>query len=89
MPALSLPCIAPVGILAAVSLSPVTPPMQGMALFKDLLAVEPIITLNAAYCEHHLTHCPPSDQLTRDCNKVGCSYVCMPPHVCVDTCTYY
>ena len=35
-----------------------------------LLAMEPIITLNAAMCEHHRTHCIPTDELKKECSIV-------------------
>ncbi len=52
--------------------SPCGPCVQGKELFRDLLTLEPVITLNDAFCEyHHLKHCPPSEQLTRECKKVS------------------
>ncbi|KAK9819905.1 hypothetical protein WJX72_003823 [[Myrmecia] bisecta] len=44
---------------------------QGFELMRDLMAVETIITLNAAFCEHHRAHCPPSEELERECGKVA------------------
>ena len=44
--------------------------MQGPFLLKLLLAIEPIVVLNGALCEHHLRHCPSSEQLLSECRKV-------------------
>ena len=38
--------------------------------FKDVLIVETIVTMNAAFCERHLKECPPSEELSRECSKV-------------------
>ena len=46
--------------------------LQGFMLLRDLLAIEPIITLNAAFCERHLKACSPSEQLTQACTRVSC-----------------
>lgn len=35
-----------------------------------MVAVSVVHTLNAALCEFHMANCPPSDQLTRECDKV-------------------
>ncbi|KAG1673277.1 hypothetical protein FOA52_002557 [Chlamydomonas sp. UWO 241] len=35
--------------------------------YKDLLAVETIATLNAGFCDYHVLHCPPSQQLYDEC----------------------
>jgi hypothetical protein len=43
---------------------------QGLALLRDLLAIEVPITLNEAFCEYQLARCPPSEQLTAECDKV-------------------
>lgn len=43
---------------------------QGFDLLVDLLAVEPIIVLNAAFCEQHRKRCPPSEELLRECAYV-------------------
>jgi hypothetical protein len=43
---------------------------QGLDLLRDLLAVEPIIILNAAFCEHHVGHCPASEELAIECGRV-------------------
>jgi hypothetical protein len=34
-----------------------------------VFAVEPIIILNSAFCERHLKNCPPTEELTRECNR--------------------
>lgn len=41
------------------------------ALYRDLLSVQTITTINAALCEHHLHNCPPSEELLTECDKVG------------------
>ena len=43
---------------------------QGFDLLVDMLAVEPLIVLNAAFCELHRKRCPPSEQLLRECAYV-------------------
>ena len=45
---------------------------QGFELLRDLLTLEVPLTLNEALCEHHRRACPPSEQLGRECGKVGC-----------------
>lgn len=53
---------------AACSSSPLLPP-------SSLKQVP--ITLNAAFCERHRRVCPPSDELERECGKVGgCGWRC-------------
>ncbi|CAK0787343.1 hypothetical protein CVIRNUC_010562 [Coccomyxa viridis] len=42
-------------------------PTKGFDLLVDMLAVEPLIVLNAAFCELHRKRCPPSEQLLREC----------------------
>ena len=44
--------------------------MQGLELLKDLLSIEVPLTLNEAFCEHHRSHCPKSEELDRECGKV-------------------
>eukprot|EP00887_Chlorella_sp_A99_P001114 scaffold14.g1114.t1 len=39
------------------------------ALYRDLLSVQVITTINAALCEHHLLHCPTSEELATECAK--------------------
>ena len=46
---------------------------QGEERLRDLLAVQVIIELNVAFCEHHLVNCPPSDQLKNECTYVSCT----------------
>ena len=43
---------------------------QGLKMLRDLLSIEVPLTLNGAFCEHHLKHCPPSEELLRECNRV-------------------
>ena len=43
--------------------------LQGLDLLRDLLAIEPAVVLNAAFCERHLQRCPQHEQL-QACEKV-------------------
>lgn len=43
---------------------------QGFDLLVDMLAAEPMIVLNAAFCQLHRKRCPPSEQLLRECSYV-------------------
>ena len=45
------------------------PLLQGLNLLRDLLAIEPAIVLNAAFCERHLRKCPAHEHL-QACEKV-------------------
>ena len=45
------------------------PLMQGLNLLRDLLAIEPAIVLNAAFCARHLSNCPAHEHL-QACQKV-------------------
>ena len=45
--------------------------MQGFDLLVDMLAVEPLVVLNAAFCELHRKRCPPSEELLRECAYVS------------------
>jgi len=38
--------------------------------YRDLLSIETVATLNAAFCDYHLKHCPPSQQLYDMCKRV-------------------
>lgn len=42
--------------------------------YRDLLAISVVHTLNAALCEFHTHHCPPSEQLRRECGRVDALY---------------
>eukprot|EP01026_Neomeris_dumetosa_P046542 TRINITY_DN39642_c1_g1_i4.p1 TRINITY_DN39642_c1_g1~~TRINITY_DN39642_c1_g1_i4.p1 ORF type:complete len:400 (-),score=44.28 TRINITY_DN39642_c1_g1_i4:273-1445(-) len=42
-------------------------PKMGLEYLKDLLGIETIITLNNAFCEHHVAHCPKSSQILEEC----------------------
>lgn len=42
---------------------------QGLDLLRDLLAIEPAVVLNAAFCERHLQGCPQHEHL-QACEKV-------------------
>lgn len=50
---------------------PPPPPQGGPDYYKDLLAIETVSTLNAAFCNFHLKHCPPSQELLSVCSQVG------------------
>ena len=50
--------------------SPTTLRGEGAELLTGLISLEPIITLNEAFCERALLRCPPSDELHRECAKV-------------------
>ncbi|BDA42986.1 Peptidyl serine alpha-galactosyltransferase [Coccomyxa sp. Obi] len=41
---------------------------NGFDLLVDMLAAEPMIVLNAAFCELHRKRCPPSEQLLKECS---------------------
>eukprot|EP00198_Chlamydomonas_reinhardtii_P007590 XP_001696927.1 predicted protein [Chlamydomonas reinhardtii] len=42
--------------------------------YKELLAIETLATLNAAFCDYHISHCPPSEQLVSVCKEVFSLY---------------
>ncbi|KAL4426165.1 hypothetical protein ABPG77_007447 [Micractinium sp. CCAP 211/92] len=42
---------------------------SGTELLRDLMSIEVIVTLNAAFCERFRRVCPPSDELERECGK--------------------
>ena len=44
--------------------------MQGEDRLRDLVAIEPLVVLNAGFCERHMRHCPPSEQLRTACAQV-------------------
>lgn len=39
-------------------------------LLRDLLSIEPVILLNAAFCEHHRRKCFPTKELQAECEIV-------------------
>ena len=42
------------------------------AVFQDLANIEMVAMLNEGFCElHHKPYCPPSEELNRECGKVG------------------
>ncbi|KAF6262485.1 hypothetical protein COO60DRAFT_1675462 [Scenedesmus sp. NREL 46B-D3] len=41
---------------------------------RDLIAISVVHTLNAALCEFHMQHCPPSQQLRDVCDKAQAQY---------------
>ena len=43
------------------------------AHYRDLLAIETVATLNAGFCDYHIKHCPPSQQLLDLCKTVSWS----------------
>jgi len=43
---------------------------HGLKLLQDLLSIEVVVILNEAMCEHHRKHCPPSEELARECQLV-------------------
>lgn len=45
--------------------------VQGEEYLRDLLSIQVIVELNVAFCERHLTQCPPSEQLTKECTYVS------------------
>ncbi|CAL8472223.1 g11765 [Coccomyxa elongata] len=49
---------------------PLDIPSEGEDFLRDLIAIEPVVVLNAAFCERHMKHCPKSQQLTEECAKV-------------------
>lgn len=42
--------------------------------YRDLIAISVVHTLNAALCEFHTQHCPPSDQLRVECGRAVDAY---------------
>eukprot|EP01025_Chloroclados_australasicus_P052133 TRINITY_DN6067_c1_g1_i1.p1 TRINITY_DN6067_c1_g1~~TRINITY_DN6067_c1_g1_i1.p1 ORF type:complete len:651 (-),score=58.20 TRINITY_DN6067_c1_g1_i1:656-2545(-) len=42
-------------------------PQMGMEYLRDLLGIETIVTLNNAFCEHHLANCPKQRDLEKEC----------------------
>lgn len=42
--------------------------------YRDLLAIETVATLNAGFCDFHVRHCPPSEQLLTECKKASAYY---------------
>ncbi len=49
---------------------------QGLDLLRDLLAIEPAVVLNAAFCERHLKGCSKHEHL-KACDKVCCPLDCL------------
>ncbi|GIL46677.1 hypothetical protein Vafri_3606 [Volvox africanus] len=45
-----------------------------LGFYRDLLAIETLATLNAAFCDYHISHCPPSEQLVTVCKEVFSLY---------------
>jgi hypothetical protein len=42
--------------------------------YRDLIAIETVHTLNAAFCDYHTTHCPASPQLSETCGRARDAY---------------
>lgn len=42
--------------------------------YADLISIETVHTLNAALCEYHLAHCPPSEELLAACRDANAAY---------------
>jgi hypothetical protein len=40
------------------------------------MRMQVVVTLNAAFCERHRKLCPPSEELDRECGKVGAGVSC-------------
>ncbi|MEW5312642.1 MAG: hypothetical protein WDW38_004261 [Sanguina aurantia] len=40
-----------------------------ISYYKDLICIETVATLNAGFCDYHLSHCPPSEQLVSVCRE--------------------
>lgn len=38
--------------------------------YRDLLSIQTLATINAGFCDYHLDHCPPSQQLLDVCSEV-------------------
>ena len=52
------------------ALKALSPVQQGMERAWDLLGIEAVATLNAAFCAlHHRRACPPSAELQRACTQ--------------------
>ncbi|GFR43751.1 hypothetical protein Agub_g4863 [Astrephomene gubernaculifera] len=54
--------------------SDVVPMEDFLSYYRDLLAIETLATLNAGFCDYHLSHCPPSEQLVSVCKEVFSYY---------------
>ncbi|KAG2499026.1 hypothetical protein HYH03_003211 [Edaphochlamys debaryana] len=45
-----------------------------IGFYKDLIAIETVATLNAAFCDYHISHCPPNQQIVDVCKEVFSLY---------------
>ena len=45
--------------------------MQLLYVLPVHMRMQVVVTLNAAFCERHRKNCPPSEELDRECGKVG------------------
>lgn len=63
---------------ACLPLCPLPPPthpqLSKAERYRDLIAISVVHTLNAALCEFHTTHCPPSEQLRVVCGRAMDAY---------------
>ncbi len=50
--------------------------------YRDLISIETVAMLNAAFCDYHIKHCPASEQLVTVCREVrtACGLVRAPAH---------
>jgi hypothetical protein len=48
----------------------VSPQQHLSEYYRDLLSIETVATLNAGFCDYHLRHCSPSQQLYDVCKEV-------------------
>lgn len=62
--AVASPCVTP----------PPPPQLSKAERYRDLIAISVVHTLNAALCEFHTTHCPPSEQLRVVCGRAMDAY---------------
>lgn len=48
-----------------------------VSYYRDLLSIETVSQLNAGFCDYHLRHCPPSQQMLDVCTEVGQPSACL------------
>lgn len=41
-----------------------------ISIYRDLISIETVAMLNAAFCDYHIKHCPASEQLVTVCREV-------------------
>ena len=54
--------------------SPHPPQLSKGDRYRDLISIQVVHTINAALCEYHLRHCPPSEQLLAVCAAASKAY---------------